>query len=190
VTGKTLRSSKQGLSYLSFFRRNISSASAGVQQISVLMVCTANYCRSPMAEGMLRRELLERGLSQHIRVDSAGTHVSRKGQRPDIRAQQAVIPAGVDIARLRSRSIQRADFAEFDYVLVMDEGNFESVTKLCPEEYRQKLAMIMAFAPQAGVIEVPDPYYSNKAGFQRVYTFLQQAVEGLVDSIESKHGLS
>ncbi len=153
------------------------------------MVCTANYCRSPMAEGLLRRELLEQGLSQHISVDSAGTHVSRNGQRPDLRAQQAVQPAGVDITGLRSRSIQLVDFVEFDYVLVMDEGNFQSVSKLCPSEHQHKLAMIMAFAPQAGVTEVPDPYYSNKAGFQQVYTFLGQAILGLVESIKKTHGL-
>jgi len=142
-----------------------------------------------MAEGMLRHELLERGLSPHIKVDSAGTHVSREGQRPDLRAQQAVLAAGVNIASLRSRSIQLDDFVAFDYVLVMDEGNFQRVAKLCPDEYRHKLAMIMVFAPEAGVIEVPDPYYSNKAGFQQVYTFLEQAITGLVESIKKTHSL-
>ncbi|OUS12971.1 hypothetical protein A9Q89_04515 [Gammaproteobacteria bacterium 53_120_T64] len=142
-----------------------------------------------MAEGMLRQELAKRGLSRHIRVDSAGTHVSRNGQRPDLRAQQAVLSAGVDITGLRSRSLQLVDFVEFDYVLVMDEGNLRSVSKLCPGEYRHKLAMVMAFAPRSDVIEVPDPYYSNKEGFKRVYTFLQGAIAGLLDFIEKKHGL-
>jgi len=174
---------------LNIFNRFFTSKN-DAYQVSVLMVCTANYCRSPMAEGMLRHELIERGLSQYIRVDSAGTHVSRNGQRPDIRAQQSVLTAGLDITGLRSRSIQLVDFVEFDYVLVMDEGNFQSVVKLCPGEYRHKLAMIMAFAPQAGVTEVPDPYYSNKAGFQQVYTFLEQAISGLVDSIDKEYGLS
>ena len=160
-----------------------------MHQISVLMVCTANYCRSPMAEGMLRRELNERGLSPCIRVDSAGTHVSRSGQRPDLRAQQAVRLTGIDISGLRSRSIQPADFVEFDYVLVMDEGNFQSASKLCPGEHQHKLAMIMAFAPRADVTEVPDPYYSNKAGFHQVYTFLEQAVAGLIDTLEKTHCL-
>ena len=172
------------------FRRNFFSSRKDACKVSVLMICTANYCRSPMAEGMLRHELIERGLSQHISVDSAGTHVSRNGQRPDLRAQQVALAKGVDIARLCSRSIQLVDFVEFDYVLVMDEGNLQSAMKLCPGEYRHKLAMIMAFAPQAGVTEVPDPYYSNKAGFQQVYTFLEQAIFGLVDSIDKEYSLS
>ncbi|OUS15975.1 hypothetical protein A9Q88_09555 [Gammaproteobacteria bacterium 50_400_T64] len=159
-------------------------------QVSVLMVCTANYCRSPMAEGMLRRELIERGLSQCITVDSAGTHVSKNGQCPDARAQNAVLPRGIKINGLRSRSIQRTDFAEFDYILAMDNNNYRSLSTICSSEYQHKLALIMSFAPEIGVTEVPDPYYSNKAGFQQVYTFLEQAILGLVDSIDKEYSLS
>jgi len=156
----------------------------------VLLVCMANYCRSPMAEGMLKQNLLERGLSRQVRVDSAGTHVSRNGQHPDIRAQQAVLPSGLNIAGLRSRSIKPIDFAEFDYILVMDASNYQSLSALCPDEHQHKLALIMDFAHLPGVTDVPDPYYSNRAGFQQVYTFLEQAITGLVDSIEKKYDLS
>jgi len=142
-----------------------------------------------MAEGMLRHELREQGLSQFVHVDSAGTKVAKNGQRPDPRAQKAVLSAGIDIARLRARSIEPADFIDFDYVLVMDKDNFASVSKRCPREYQHKLAMIMTFAAQSGVTEVPDPYYSNKAGFQQVYNFLQQAISGLVESIKKSKDL-
>jgi len=159
-------------------------------QVSVLMVCTANYCRSPMAEGMLRHALVERGLSQCIKVDSAGTHVSKNGQRPDTRAQNVVLPEGVNINELRSRSILPGDFSEYDYILAMDNNNYRSLLTICSSEYQHKLALIMSFAPEIGVTEVPDPYYSNKAGFQQVYTFLEQAILGLVDSIDDEYGLS
>lgn len=141
-----------------------------------------------MAEGILRRMLIERDLSSYIRVDSAGTHVSRQGQRPDLRAQQTLRPAGIDISGLRSRRIQPADFVQFDYILAMDTGNFQSVMKSCPGEHQHKLAMIMSFAPELGVTEVPDPYYSNKAGFQQVYTFLGQSITGLIGTLERNHG--
>lgn len=143
-----------------------------------------------MAEGLLTQHLLERGLSKRIGVDSAGTHVGRGGQRPDARAQQVVFSLGVDIGRLRSRPIAREDFELFDYILAMDEGNLQSLSELCPAEHRHKLAMIMSFAPQAGVTEVPDPYYSSKEGFRQVYTFLRQAVVGLVASIEETHDMT
>ena len=169
---------------LKFLSRHFFSPEVDTSQVAVLLVCTANYCRSPMAEGMLRQCLVSRGLSELVRVDSAGTHVARNGQSPDPRAQQTLLPFGVDIQRLRSRSIQRLDFSEYDYVLAMDKANYKSLLRLCPEALQHKLALIMTYAPQSGVTEVPDPYYSNKAGFQQVYTFLEDAIAGLVDSIE------
>ena len=175
---------------MNFFSWSIFSPKIHKHQVSVLLVCTANYCRSPMAEGILRQQLSEKGLSQSVRIDSAGTHVSRNGQAPDIRAQQTVSASGVQIAKLRSRSIKPIDFVEFDYIIAMDTNNYRSLLSLCPDEYQQKIMMIMSFAPQFGVTEVPDPYYSNKAGFKQVYTFLEQAIAGLVKSIEQKHGLS
>ena len=174
---------------LNLFSRFFTSKN-NAYQVSVLMVCTANYCRSPMAEGMLRHKLVERGLSQCIKVDSAGTHVPNKGQRPDARAQNAVLSEGVKINELRSRSIQPADFSEFDYILAMDNNNYRSLSAICSSEHQHKLALIMSFAPEIGVSEVPDPYFSNEAGFQQVYTFLEQAILGLVDSVNNKYGLS
>ncbi len=171
------------------FSRSFFSSKNDRYQVSVLLVCTANYCRSPMAEGMLRQQLHKKDLSQGVRVDSAGTHVSRNGQPPDIRAQQAVSASDVQIAKLRSRSIKPIDFVEFDYIIAMDTNNYRSLLSLCPDEYQNKLMMIMGFAPQLGVMEVPDPYYSNKAGFKQVYNFLEQAIAGLVVSIERKYDL-
>ncbi len=165
------------------------SPKGDAHQVSVLLICMANYCRSPMAEGLLRQQLLDRDLSQLVRVDSAGTHVSRNGQHPDIRAQQTVSVCGIDIAGLRSRSIEPGDFIVFDYILAMDARNYQSLSAICPDEHLHKLTLIMSFSPQTDVTEVPDPYYSNKAGFKQAYTFLEGAIEGFVDSIEEKHGL-
>ncbi len=175
---------------LKSLNRRLFSAKNDIDQVSVLMVCTANYCRSPMAEGMLRQHLFERGLSKQVTVDSAGSHVSTGGLRPDPRARQVVLNSGMDIGRLRSRRVEHVDFAEFDYILAMDNRNYERLFSICPDEYRHKLAMLMSFAPQADVIEVPDPYYSNNAGFKQVYTLLRQAIVGLVTSIEERKHLS
>ena len=41
--------------------------------LRVLMVCTGNICRSPTAEGVLRRKLADAGLTGRVEVESAGT---------------------------------------------------------------------------------------------------------------------
>ena len=53
----------------------------------VLFVCTGNICRSPTAEGVLRKLVAEAGLADAIAVDSAGTTDYHTGEAPDARAQ-------------------------------------------------------------------------------------------------------
>ncbi len=91
----------------------------------VLMVCMGNICRSPMAEGMLRKALQAAGLDRHVEVDSAGTHAYHIGSPPDPRAQHAVRQRGVEISHLRGRQVADADFERFDYILVMDGDNYD-----------------------------------------------------------------
>ena len=154
-----------------------------MKKISVLMVCTANICRSPIAHGLLRHLLKLKGLNGLVAVDSAGTHVFEKGLSPDVRAQQVARQYGVELSDLRSRKIRPKDFLTYDYILAMDHENFQILQERCPEEYVHKISMIMEFSPDSGVIEVPDPYFGNIAGFERVFSMLEISMKGLVEQL-------
>ena len=69
-------------------------------KVRVLMVCMGNICRSPMAEGLLRKAVQEAGLESSVEIDSAGTHAYHVGSAPDPRAQKAVSRRGADISGL------------------------------------------------------------------------------------------
>ncbi|WP_260295614.1 low molecular weight protein-tyrosine-phosphatase [Sedimenticola hydrogenitrophicus] len=156
-------------------------------KISLLMVCTANICRSPMAQGLMGRELAANGLDGVVRVDSAGTHVFNPGHRPDRRAQQVAEKSEVDIGKLKARMIAEDDFYRFDYIVAMDNANLRNLQKMCPEEYRNKLFLILDFAPQIGFNEVPDPYFGNLSGFERVLALLDLGCKGLIRHIRTQH---
>ena len=143
---------------------------------SVLVVCTANICRSPMAEGILRHKLTAERLERIIKVDSAGIHVFQIGLQADTRAQQISLERGVDLSKSRARQIKKKDFYKYDYILAMDKNNFQAMQDICPSEQREKLYMIMDFAPELGVSEVPDPYFSSVAGFETVFDMLEIAL--------------
>ena len=97
------------------------SSTSEQKVIRVLFVCTGNICRSPTAEGLFLHRVAQAGLSDRIRVDSAGTHDYHVGDAPDPRAQEAAIRRGYDLSKLRGRQVIRCDFLEFDYVLAMDQ---------------------------------------------------------------------
>lgn len=154
------------------------------------MVCSANICRSPMAEGLMKRELMMRGLDHLVEVDSAGTHVFKPGHRPDKRAQQVADKGGINIRKLKARMISEEDFQRFDHILAMDEENLHSLQAICPEEYGDKLSLIMSYAPGSDAAEIPDPYFGNLLGFERVQGLLELGCRGLVEHLITRYGFS
>ena len=95
----------------------------------ILMVCLGNICKSPLAEGILKAKINERGLS-HI-VDSAGTSGYHVGEPPDQRMIQTALKYGIDISIQRSRQFRVDDFDYFDNIYVMDSSNYKNVTRQC-----------------------------------------------------------
>ena len=152
-------------------------------KFAILFVCHANICRSPMAEGILRKLLVERGFGKQVRVDSAGTHAAVFSSRPDARAQRVMISKGIDIRQARSRRIRRKDFERFSHILAMDRSNLEHLEELCPEDTRYKLALVLKFGTNSGLKDVPDPYYGNEQGFEVVYEMLQPSIASFLNDV-------
>ena len=156
------------------------------QQIRILFVCMGNLCRSPMAEGVFKHYVAQAGLAEMIASDSAGTHDYHVGDPPDARAQQAARRRGYDLSGLRGRQVSRGDFGEFDYLLAMDEANLRVLQRLCPSQHAHKLKLLMEFSTGPAPREVPDPYYGEDQGFERVLDLVEQAAQGLLDHVRQR----
>ena len=158
-----------------------------MQNIGVLFVCMGNICRSPAAQGVFESYLAESGLASRVRVDSAGTHAYHIGEPPDKRMQAAATRRGYDLSSLRARCIEEKDFERFDYVLVMDRDNLEVLhTRGLNPNAMSSVHLLMSFAPECGVIEVPDPYYGGSEGFERVLDLVEEASKGLMVDIHRR----
>lgn len=156
-------------------------------KVKVLFVCMGNICRSPVAEGVFAQLIEQQGLTEHVLVDSAGTHAYHVGNPPDPRSLQTALRRGIDISNLRARRFAEDDFYEFDYVLAMDSDNYRNLSAVCPPETRYKLKMFLDFAPHLNELDVPDPYYGGELGFERVLDLVEAAAEGLVEHIRKTH---
>ncbi len=154
--------------------------------VRVLFVCLGNICRSPTAEGVFRKLVTETGLAHAIEIDSAGTHAYHIGEPPDARAQATARRRGVELSGLRGRQAVRADFARFDYVLAMDQENYDDLRELCPPGSEHKLRLLLEFAPQRPEREVPDPYFGGANGFDRVLDMIEEAARGLLEDVRKK----
>ncbi len=154
--------------------------------MKVLFVCMGNICRSPTAEGVFRRLVAERAPGMDVEIDSAGTHDYHVGDPPDERAVAAAARRGIDIAALRARKLEQADFQRFDLLVAMDRLNREILLDRSPEQYRSRVRLLLEFAPAIAEDDVPDPYYGGAVGFERVLDLAEEASIGLLQELHSR----
>jgi protein-tyrosine phosphatase len=155
--------------------------------VSVLFVCLGNICRSPLGEGVLAHRLEEEGLSDRVRVDSAGTGAWHEGEPPDPRSTDVAMRHGV-VLRGRARLVRAEDFHEFDYIFAMDRSNLRDLRYLESEsDGGAAPTLFRAFDPQQdGDLEVPDPYYGGPDGFDLMFEMVDRTCAAFVEHLLSE----
>jgi len=131
-----------------------SNDNAAQQPKRILIVCTGNVCRSPMAVGLLRRRLAEDGLAGEIIVESAGTW-GLDGEPASGYALQVMAERGVDISDHRARSLSRSDIERADLILTMEERHRRQIFHAQPTAL-QKVFLLSEMAGEHDDVE--DPY--------------------------------
>ncbi|MCP3710397.1 low molecular weight phosphotyrosine protein phosphatase [Paraburkholderia sp. CNPSo 3274] len=154
-----------------------------MKKVSVCFVCLGNICRSPTAEAVMLRLVDEAGLAGRVEVDSAGTGDWHIGEAPDERAQRAGGLRGYALAPLRARQIAAEDFRRFDLIVAMDYANVTALHGVCPASERDKIRLLMEFAPLAEARVVVDPYFGGDAGFEMVLDQCEAACAGLLAAL-------
>jgi protein-tyrosine phosphatase len=144
-----------------------------------------NICRSPTAEGVMRRLLRDSGLD--VEIESAGTGGWHVGEPPDERAAAAAARRGVTLEGA-ARQVTPADFGRFDLLIAMDRGNLRELLALAPdEEAAEKVRLLREFDPSSGGdLDVPDPYYGGDRGFETVLDMVEAACRGLLDELRAR----
>ena len=151
----------------------------------ILFVCLGNICRSPAAEGIFNQKIKERDLENFFVVDSAGTGNWHVGNLPDQRMRSTALSRGIEL-NSRSRQIEENDLYEFDQILVMDKDNLNAVKSLTKDQknpINSKIKLILNYSKNSQLDEVPDPYYGGQNGFEKVIDLLDDAIDGLIDSL-------
>ncbi|HWL63884.1 MAG TPA: low molecular weight protein-tyrosine-phosphatase [Steroidobacteraceae bacterium] len=151
----------------------------------ILFVCLGNICRSPTVEGVARQLAAREAAHLALEFDSAGTAGYHIGDPPDGRSQRAALERGYDISGLRARQVEPADFQRFDLLLAMDEDNLRDLRAIAPRSTAQRAQLFLAGCTEAGCMAVPDPYYGDGRGFERVLDLAEMGVRTLLRSVEA-----
>lgn len=150
----------------------------------ILFVCLGNICRSPAAEGVMKRLVEREGVQEEFVIDSAGIIGYHQGELPDPRMRSHAARRGYLLTH-RSRPVTSNDFLEFDWIIGMDDRNLDDLHRLSPTlEAEEKICRMTDFCrhhPEAD--HVPDPYYGGAAGFDLVLDLLEDGCQGLLDRL-------
>lgn len=138
--------------------------------MKVLFVCLGNICRSPSAEGVFRA-------MSDVQTDSAGTSGWHIGDAPYGPMQQAAQRRGYDLSDLRARQFVAQDFTDFDVIIGMDASNLQDIEQLRPAGNTTPVACFTDYAPETGMQEVPDPYYTRD--FDGALDLIEACAKGL-----------
>jgi protein-tyrosine phosphatase len=111
----------------------------------ILMVCTGNSCRSPMAAGWLKHELRRKGLEEQIEVGSCGIG-ARNGSPATAEAILVMKNREIDISGHRSRPCMREDVIDADIFCAMSHVHYTLLSGLVPG-VKEKIK----------VLNIPDP---------------------------------
>lgn len=156
------------------------------EKIRVIFVCLGNICRSPAAEEIFRKIVERQSLTKQFMIDSAGTSGQHSGELPDRRMREAGAIRGYNFSSI-SRRFEPEDFDAFDYVVTMDDSNYSNVLRLAPNlESRKKVKKMIDYSINTDYDHIPDPYYEGAEGFELVLNLLEDACEGLLESIEEE----
>ncbi|MEM7800458.1 MAG: hypothetical protein AAF633_14785 [Chloroflexota bacterium] len=150
---------------------------------NILIVCTANICRSPVVEALLRLKLDHAGY-QAWQVYSAGTWVeeSRRASRYSVELLSEL--KGIDISLHRSRLATPKLVRDADLVIVMTASHAEVLQIENPSQ-RDKIVMLSQLAYDGRRIDVQDPYGGPKEEYRIMFDSVSSQIDAAFDRIIS-----
>ncbi|MBP1822199.1 low molecular weight phosphotyrosine protein phosphatase [Mycobacterium sp. OAE908] len=154
------------------------------EPLHITFICSGNICRSPMAEKMFAHQIKERGLSDAVRVTSAGTGGWHAGDPADQRAAHVLREHGYPTAH-RAAQID-SDHLAADLVVALGRNHERMLREMGVPPNR--IRMLRSFDPRSGAhaLDVEDPYYGTHDDFEDVFTVIEASLPGLHDWVDEQ----
>ena len=143
--------------------------------MKILVICTGNTCRSPMAEGIFESLVKEKNLE--VEISSAGT-CAYDGDSVTNHAEMALKKMGIDISNHKSKLVHRDLIERVDIVLTMTKSHKETIIRNFPEA-KNKIFLLNEYAFKE-IKDVVDPFGGTIIDYEKARDEIYTAAEEIV----------
>jgi len=148
--------------------------------IKILFICHGNICRSTMAEYVMKHLVKQAGLRAQFYIDSAATSTEEIGNRVHYGTRQKLNQVGIPCGDHRARQVTKQDYAEFDYIIGMDNANLRNLLRMLNNDPEGKISLLLDYTDRPGAIA--DPWYTGN--FDETYRDVREGCQGLLQKLQ------
>lgn len=146
--------------------------------MNVMFLCLENVCRSPLAEGILKKMYSENGIKGV--VESAGFESFNINDSPDERAAKVAALHKIDITSKRAKLFSEKDFDRFDHIYVMDLKSMQDVKDFTRGEHDlNKVDYLMNLIEPGKDLSIADPYEKGFDECEKVFELIEKACKAI-----------
>lgn len=143
---------------------------------NILVLCTGNICRSPMAAAVLGQEMTARGRNK-ANIASAGIAAAVGHGAPE-HARALMAERGLDISGHRAIQLIPDSLLQMDLVLVMEKTQQQAVEKLQPAARGRVFRL-----GEWGDFDIPDPYRQNMDVYRNILSMIDRGLSDWMERI-------
>ena len=146
--------------------------------IKVLFICHGNICRSPMAEFLFKKLIIDNGLEDEFEVASAATSTEEIGNPVHYGTRRILDRFGIDYSKKRAYQITRNDVQYYDYIIGMDSYNLRNLERMFGKN--NKFSLLLDYPKLYR--DVLDPWYTGD--FNSTYNDINIGVNAFYDYLK------
>lgn len=145
--------------------------------IKILFVCHGNICRSPMAEFILKDMVKKKNKEASFYIASAATSTEEIGNPVHHGTRNKLARYGISTAGKYARQMTKKDYAEYDYLIGMDDWNIRNMLRITGGDPEQKIKKLLEFAGSDR--DIADPWYTGN--FDVTYDDIVEGCEAFLE---------